>query len=92
MKIRDKLYKQFIKPKNYLTREIKQASLKKYRNKIIDLLRISRQSQYRKYFSDNKRNAKGLWQGIHEISYSNKAGKTNNPSSLLINQKSVTNQ
>ena len=67
MKIRDKLYKQFIKSKNSQTREIKQAAFKKYRNKIIDLLRRSRQSYYQKYFSDNKKNAKVLWQGIHEI-------------------------
>ena len=34
-----------------------------------------------------------LWQGIHESLYSKKKiGKTCIPSSLLINQKSVTNQ
>ena len=33
MRIRNKLYKQFIKPKNNQTREIKQAAFKKYRNK-----------------------------------------------------------
>ena len=69
MKIRDKLYKQFIKSKNNQTHEIKQAAFKKYRNKITDLLRISKQSHYQKYFSDNKKNAKTLWQGIHEIIY-----------------------
>ena len=92
MKIRDMLYKQFFKSKNNQTREIKQAGFKKYRNKITDLLRISRQSHYQKYFSDNKKKSKALWQGIHKIIYSKKVGKTNSPSSLLINQKSVTNQ
>ena len=70
MKIRDKLYKQFIKSKNNQTREIKQVAFKKYRNKITDLLQISRQSHCQKYFSDNKKIAKALWQGIHEIIYS----------------------
>ena len=92
MKIRDKLYKQFIKSKNNQTREIKQAAFRKYRNKITDLLQISRQTHYQKYFSDNTKNTKALWQGIHEIIYSKKAGETNNPSSLLINQKFATNQ
>ena len=92
MKIRNKLYKQFIKSKSNRTREMKQAVFKKYRNKIIELLQISRQSYYQKYFSDNKKNAKALWLGIHEIIYSKKSGKTNSPSSLLLNQKSVTNQ
>ena len=78
MKIRDKLYKQFIKSKNNEIREIKQTAFKTYRNKITDLLQTSRQSHYQKYFSDNKKNAKALSQGIHEIIYSKKAGKTNN--------------
>ena len=92
MKIRDKWYKQFIKSKNNQTCKIKEAVFKKYWNKITDLLQISRQSHYQKYFSDNKKNVKALWQGIHEIIYSNNAGKTNNPSSLLINRKPETNQ
>ena len=32
-----------------------------------DLLLIKRQSHYQKYFSDNKKNSKPLWQRIHEI-------------------------
>ena len=67
-------------------------AFKKYQNKITDLLQISRQSHYQKYFSINKKTTKALWQGIHGIIYSKKASKTNNPSSLLINQKSATNE
>ena len=89
MKIRDNLYKQLVTSKNKPAKLNKQL---KYQSKITDLLQISRQFHYHKYFSNNKKNAKALWQGIHEIIYSKKAGKTNKPSSLLINQKSVTNQ
>ena len=70
----------------------KTREIRKYRSKITGLLPISRQSQYRKYFSDIKKNSKGLWQGIHEIIYSKNPGKTNSPSSLLINPKYLTNQ
>ena len=91
VKIRDKLYKQFIKSKNNQTREIKQAAFKRQQNKITDL-RESGQSHYQKYFSDNKKNAKALWPVIHEIIYSKKPGKTNSPFFLLINQKYVANQ
>ena len=59
VKIRDKLYKQFIKSRNNQTREIKPAAFKRYQNKITDL-RKSRQSHYQKYFRDNKKNAKAL--------------------------------
>ena len=84
MKIRDKLYKQFIKSKKKKPRKIKEAAFKKHRNKIADLLLIRRQCHHQKYFNDNKKNAKALWQAIHEIICSKKSGKTNNPSSLLI--------
>ena len=53
---------------------------------------MSRHFHYHKHLSDNNKNAKALWQGINEIIYTKKAGKTNNPSSLLIYRKSVTNQ
>ena len=36
LKIRDKLYKQFIKSKNNQTHEIKQAAFKKYQNKTFE--------------------------------------------------------
>ena len=58
IEITHKLYKQFIKSKNNQTRQIKQATFKKYRNKITP--RISRQSLYQKYFSNNKENSKAL--------------------------------
>ena len=53
MKIRDKLNKRFIKSKSHQIREVKQVTFKKYLNKMADLLRISRESHYQKYFSDN---------------------------------------
>ena len=37
---------------------MEQAALKKYRNKITDLLRINGQSHYQKYFSNNKKTQK----------------------------------
>ena len=67
MKIRDKFYKQMIKTKSKQQKLSKHNSYKKYRNKITELLKISRQTYYQKYFEKNKKNSKRIWQGIHEI-------------------------
>ena len=53
-----KLYKTFFKSKHNQTCKIKQAAFKNYRNKITDLLQISRQYHCQKYFSDNKKTQK----------------------------------
>ena len=46
MKIRDKLYKQMFKTKSKQQKLSKHNPYKKYRNKITELLRISRQTYY----------------------------------------------
>ena len=93
MKIGDRLYKQFIKSKNNQTREIKQAAFKKYQNKVTDLFRISRQSLYQNYFSGKIRKTQRHYdKESMKLFIQKKAGKTNSSSSLLINQKPVTNQ
>ena len=40
----DKLYKEMIKEKNVLTKVLKHESFKKYRNQVITLLRVSKQT------------------------------------------------
>ena len=67
MKIRDKFYTQMIKTKSKQQKLSKHNSYSKYRNKITELLRISKQSYYQKYFEENKKNPKRIWQGIDEI-------------------------
>ena len=59
--------------------------------KIIDLLRVNRKRCYQKYFEENKKSSRALWQGIHDIVYSKKSKKNNTPSSLLIDGKTITN-
>ena len=65
--------------------------LKKYRNKLIGVLKISRQSLYQNYFNENKKNSIALWQGINQMIYSKKAHKTNSPSSLSVDNETITN-
>ena len=65
--IRDKLYKEMIKEKHVLTKVLKQESFKKYRNQIINLLRVSKQTHYNKYFEENKNNCRAIWIVINEV-------------------------
>ena len=44
IKVRDILYKEMIKAKNIQLRQIKEKSFKKYLNKIVDLIKINRNS------------------------------------------------
>ena len=78
------------KTKNMQLRQIKEKSFKKYRNKIVDLIEINTKSHYQKFFEENKRNSKAIWQGIHNIIYSKKSNRINTPSSLLIEGNTIT--
>ena len=75
MKIRDKFYKQMIKTKSKQQKLSRHNSYKKYRNKIAQLLRISKQTYYQNCFDKNKKNSKRIWQGIHKIISSRKSKK-----------------
>ena len=46
---------------------IKHESYKKYRNEIIELIRQRKQTYYQRYFEQNKKDSKAIWQGIHEV-------------------------
>ena len=46
---------------------IKNRKTQKYRNKITDLLKTSKQAHYHKYFEENKKNYRTLWIGINQI-------------------------
>ena len=80
-----------IKAKNDQIKKRKPEIYKTYRNKIVDLLRVSRKCHYQKYFEENKKSSRAVWQGIHDIVYSKKSKKSNNPNSLLIDGKTITN-
>ena len=81
-----------IKEKDQLIKAEKHKKNLKYRNKITDLLKTSKQAHYHKYFEENKKNCRALWIGINEIVYSKNKNKTNSPSSLIQDGKTITDQ
>ena len=48
IKIRDKLYKQIIKQKDAILKSQKQMFYKRYSNKVVDLLKITKEAYYKK--------------------------------------------
>ena len=89
--IRDKLYKEMIKEKNVLTKVLKHEFFKKYRNQIINLLRVSKQTHYNKYFEENKNNCRTIWIGINEVICPKSKKKLNSPTSLIDEGKTIKN-
>ena len=79
-----------IKAKNSQTKQLKLCLYKKYYKIIVDLLKKSKESHYRKYFKDNKRNSKAVWNGINEIIYSRSKANAWELNCLLINDKTVS--
>ena len=80
-----------IKEKNVLTKILKHESFKKYRNQIINLLRVSKQTHYNKYFEENKNNCRAIWISINEVIYPKNKKKLNSPTSFIDEGKTITN-
>ena len=80
-----------IKEKNVLTKILKHESFKKYRNQIINLLRVSKQTHYNKYFEGNKTNCRAIWISISEVIYPKNKKKLNSPTSFIDEGKTITN-
>ena len=89
MKRRDKLYKEAIKEKDSQKRIQKHETYRKYWNKIVDLLKVSQQIHYKKYFEDNRKNCEAFWDGIYQIIYSKKKKDNISLSSLLVSGQTV---
>ena len=79
-----------IKTKNKQQKLIKHESYKKCRNKIIELIRQSKQTYYPRYFEQNKKDSKTIWQGIHEI-ISSRKNNSGNVSAIISDDNTITN-
>ena len=89
IKRRDKMYKKYIKANNLETNENYFNSYKELRNHIVDLCRNSKTLYYRNYFRENSNNLRKSWQGIKSV-INIKHSQKNEPSSLLIDDKLIT--
>ena len=79
-----------IKQKDAILKNQKQMLYKRYRNKIVDLLKITKEVYYKKYFQENWKNLRALSSRINQIIYSKKSSKTIPPSSISVEGKTVS--
>ena len=63
---------------------------KKCRNKIIELIRQSKQTYFQHYFEQNKKDSKTIWQGIHETISSRKNKNSSNVSVIISDDNTIT--
>ena len=67
MKKRDRLLSKFIKSKNPSSKASLHSEYKEARNNVTELIRLSKLSFYKSYFSANSKNLRKVWQGIKSI-------------------------
>ena len=79
-----------IKQKDAILKNQKQMLYKRYRNKIVDLLKITKEAYYKDYFQENRTNSRALCSGINEIIYSKKSSNIIPPSSVSVEGKTIS--
>ena len=67
IKIKDKLYKRYLKSSSSPAKDIIFEKFKTYRNKISNLLNIAKKSHYTHFFQSNLNDVKNTWKGIKEL-------------------------
>ena len=88
--IRDKILKKFINSKNLTSKSELHIKYKRYRNSILNLMKISKRNYYQHFFNNNIKNIKHIWKGINELISKSKT-KDNNIS-LKINDTLIKNE
>ena len=79
-----------IKEEHAILKNQKQMLCKRYRQKIVVLLKITKEAYYKNYFQENRKNSRALWSGINEIIFSKKSSKTIPQSSISVEGKTIS--
>ena len=67
MKERDKFHKQYARENDPYTKEVIFGVYKSKRNRVVQLLRSSKNKYYSDFFEQNKNNSKKTWEGIRDV-------------------------
>ena len=85
IKLRDKTYTKLKNSTDISRKETLQIELRDKKSNVKTMLRASKKEYFAKYFTENSKNAKKLWEGINEI-ISNKP-KNHNAINSVLRQK-----
>ena len=84
------MYNKFCRAKVNKLKSDLYNKFKKYRNLILTLSRKSKDSYFKSFFEEHKKNGLKIWQGINEL-VKKKPTKRPEPKSLHINKRIETN-
>ena len=87
---KNKLHHKYVKYKDILLKNQKYNEYKVLKNRITELIRISKQNFYRNYFTENNNNLRKIWIGIKEI-ISIKSKNQDTINSILHEDKTISN-
>ena len=79
---RDRLFGKYTRSKDATNRTNIYNEYKDLRNRIIDLIRVSKQDYFNSYFQTNSKNIRNLWKGINQI-VNSKTKTYDSPTSLI---------
>ena len=85
---RDKLLKSSHRAKTVQEKSKLFKQHKKVRNKIVEIIRLSKENYFKNYFSKNVKSPKNIWKGIGDLIQ--RKGKSQKDISLKINNNNVT--
>ena len=85
---RDKLLKSSHRAKTVQEKSKFFKQYKKVRNKIVEIIRLSKENYFKNYFSKNVKSPKNIWKGIGDLIQ--RKGKSQKDISLKINNNNVT--
>ena len=88
MRERDLIYKNFVKEKDPTLKTALHLSYKTYRNRIVNLIRISKKQYFADFFHEHHSNLKKTWDGIRDLI--NVSKKSSTKISKLIQDRTFT--
>ena len=89
IKKKDKAFRKYMNCKDVVRKSALKAEFNNLKNEVLTLTRQSKERYYNKYFTENTKNLKKIWQGINElINVKNK--NFCSPTCIIENQKTIT--
>ena len=89
IKEKDKAFRKYMKCKDEMRKNTLKTEFNTLKNEVLSLTRQSKKEFYNKYFIENSKNLRKIWQGINEIiNIKNKNFCT--PTCIIENEKTIT--
>lgn len=75
---RDKMFRKFLKEKNHVLRNDLFLKYRRYRNRLVSIMRGSKKQFFVGFFNENIQNCKKIWEGVNQLTNLRKKSKNVN--------------